>query len=442
VTGAEHASIARVAGRTGRDLAGAGGGRAEIGRGREVAIAGRWLVRIGKGWAGGIGAGRMGRPGAVEADDYFIGDGDVLAGDVAPLGGGEEEVKAVEIAGPGEDGGPLGGRLGVDLAVDEIREGIDATAGAATQEGLGTEVQLELEEEEGGDGDEEKVCEEPEEDLCGDGKAGTHEDLVAAGIDEEIAGGAHGADETGCLGIVAELLAEGGDVDIDGAVEDLVVAVADFLEQLLAGLDAAGGAEEAGEEIELDGGEVEGLVIEGDDAGAEVHAQGAGEELGGIGGGGGAAEGAAADDGAEPGEELAGGECLGEIIIGADLEADDAVGFIATGSEHEDGDIAGFANLLEDLEAIDAWEHEVEDDGLPGLGSAVDALGTGVDGGDIVAERLKVCGDEAAELAIIIDEEQAGAGGVCGAHGGRVAKGEGGMRKVLHLLNNSPGGRG
>jgi hypothetical protein len=410
----------------------------------------RWrnLSIIGGGGAVGTGrpcagrTGRLGGAGAVEAGADLSGKVDDFASEVVAIVGGDEEMEAVEIAGAGEDAGPLGGRDGVDLAVDEIGEGVDAPAGAATKKGLGSEVEFKFEEGVGGDGNEEQVREEPEEDLCGEWEAGAHHYLLPVGIDEEVAGGADGADEAGGLGIVAEFLAEGGDVDVYRAVEDLVVAVADFLEELLAGFDAAAGADEAGEEVELDGGEIQGLVMEGDDAGADVHAEGAGEEIRGVrsGGGLGGAEGATADDGAETGEELAGGEGFREVIVGADLEADDAVGFVTTGGEHEDGDVAGFADLFEDLEAVHAGEHEVEDEGMPGWGrgggGAFDAFWPGVDGGDVVAEGLEVCGDETAELAIVIDQQEAGAGG---GHGEKNSKFEARNSKQIRKSNIESG---
>ena len=81
---------------------------------------------------------------------------------------------------------------------------------------------------------------------------------------------------------------------------------------------------------------------------------------------------------------------FGQIIVRADLEPHDAVGLLAARSQHEHGDIAGLADLLEDLEAIHAGEHQVEDHGLPRLArGALDALRAGVNGGDIVAERFR-----------------------------------------------------
>ena len=73
----------------------------------------------------------------------------------------------------------------------------------------------------------------------------------------------------------------------------------------------------------------------------------------------------AASDGAEAGEEFATGEGFWEVIIGAQFEADDTVGFFASCGEHEDGDIACVADAFKDFEAVHSREHEVEEDGVP-----------------------------------------------------------------------------
>ena len=46
---------------------------------------------------------------------------------------------------------------------------------------------------------------------------------------------------------------------------------------------------------------------------------------------------AATEDGADAGQELPGVEGLGQIVVGADLQADDAIDIVPPGLEHEDG---------------------------------------------------------------------------------------------------------
>ena len=234
-------------------------------------------------------------------------------------------------------------------------------------------------------------------------------------------------------------------MDVDRAVEDVVVAIARFVEEGLAGFDAAFGFREAGEEVELDGREHEGLGAEDGGAGIEVEAEFADDDFlgrrGGFGGDGGV-ERAAAEDGAEAGQEFAGGKCFREIVVGADFEADDAVGLVAAGGEHEDGDGGFLADAFQDFEAVHAGEHNVEDERVPrgsGGGGAFDALGAGVDGGDVEAKRLEVGGDEATEFFVVVDHQQARAAGVggVGGHGWRGGMASGAGRRNSGVLNTS-----
>ncbi len=64
------------------------------------------------------------------------------------------------------------------------------------------------------------------------------------------------------FGVVAQLAAQRGDVHVNRAVEHVVVAVPDFLQQLLARLDPAPRAGQDGQQIELDRRERQRLVIQ------------------------------------------------------------------------------------------------------------------------------------------------------------------------------------
>lgn len=120
----------------------------------------------------------------------------------------------------------------------------------------------------------------------------------------------------------------------------------------------------------------------------------------------------ASGDGAEAGEQFAGGGGFGEVIVGADFEADDTIGFIATGGEHEDGDVGMAADLLEGFEAVEAGEHDIEDHGVPGFaGGGGDAGGSVVDGFHLIAHGAEVIGEQSAEFAVVIDQKDAGQGG-------------------------------
>jgi len=111
----------------------------------------------------------------------------------------------------------------------------------------------------------------------------------------------------------------------------------------------------------------------------------------------------------DAGGEFAGIEGFGEVIIGADFEADDAVDVITVSGEHDDRDGGGGADLAEDLEAAHAGEHDVENDEGVGAGeSAAKADAAVVDGFGAKALGDEVFGNEFAELDIVIDDQNAG----------------------------------
>ena len=70
----------------------------------------------------------------------------------------------------------------------------------------------------------------------------------------------------------------------------------------------------------------------------------------------------AAERGLDPGEELRKAQWLGDVIVRAQLQPADLVGFGAAGSDEQDRHPAELADPLEDLPAIEAWQGHVEDD--------------------------------------------------------------------------------
>ena len=72
----------------------------------------------------------------------------------------------------------------------------------------------------------------------------------------------------------------------------------------------------------------------------------------------------AAHVGADPGEQLARRERLGDVVVGADLEAEHAIGFLAARGHHDDRHVAAPAQLAAHLDAIAAGQHQVEHDAV------------------------------------------------------------------------------
>ena len=68
----------------------------------------------------------------------------------------------------------------------------------------------------------------------------------------------------------------------------------------------------------------------------------------------------AAQHGPHPADQLLGAERFHHIVVGPHLQPGDPVLLLAAGGEHDDGGIAPLAKPACDLQAADAWQHEVE----------------------------------------------------------------------------------
>ena len=89
-------------------------------------------------------------------------------------------------------------------------------------------------------------------------------------------------------------------------------------------------------------------------------------------------------DGPEPREEFADREGLGEIIVGAEVERLHAVVFRPAGRDDDHGHAIRLAEFRQQANAIQARQHQVEDDGVerlaPGDLQARDTVGRLEDG--------------------------------------------------------------
>ncbi len=70
----------------------------------------------------------------------------------------------------------------------------------------------------------------------------------------------------------------------------------------------------------------------------------------------------AAEDGADAGQELQVAERLGDVVVGAHLQAAHLVHLSGAGGKHDDGNVGKAPDLLAQLEAIDIGKHDVEQD--------------------------------------------------------------------------------
>jgi hypothetical protein len=113
-------------------------------------------------------------------------------------------------------------------------------------------------------------------------------------------------------------------------------------------------------------------------------------------------------EGAQAGEKLLEGERLREVVVGAGVEAADAVVDAVERGEEEDGRVETLAaERLAELDAVYAREKDVEDDDIvrsvAGHGEAIFAVVREV---DRVAFLFEHAADYLGEAAFVFDEEE------------------------------------
>jgi len=119
----------------------------------------------------------------------------------------------------------------------------------------------------------------------------------------------------------------------------------------------------------------------------------------------------AAQHRADPGDQLARAERLGEIIVGAEFEPDDAVGLAALGRDEDDRHVAGAAKLAAQIDAAGPRQHDVEQHEIDRpLFERAPHFGRGRGGPDSVAILLQRAGSERAERRVVLDQDDIGGG--------------------------------
>ena len=224
---------------------------------------------------------------------------------------------------------------------------------------------------------------------------------------EAVADAADGLDGVADGGGVFELGAQVADVDVDGAGVAVVLVAPDALEQFVARKGAAGVRDEQLQELVLLGRQGDGLVVEPCLIGGKIEAQAADLQrllppllaLAVLGG--------AAQHGLDAREQLAHGEGLDDVVVGAELEAEHAVDLLGLGGQHDDGDAARLRVGLEtaaDFEAVDFGQHDVEQHEVHtgGLGEGFAAVGSCL---DAVAVLLEVEAQEFTDGGFIVYDE-------------------------------------
>ena len=114
----------------------------------------------------------------------------------------------------------------------------------------------------------------------------------------------------------------------------------------------------------------------------------------------------AAEDRAHAGDQLARRERLGQVVVGAEFEAEQLVELVVARGEHDDRRRRVAADLAGDVEAVGAGQAQVEDDEVRVLAPVRLEGGRAVGRGqDRVAGVLEVVARELHDRGFVIDDE-------------------------------------
>jgi len=176
----------------------------------------------------------------------------------------------------------------------------------------------------------------------------------AAGRDQPVSDAADGLDGRP---VVAQLLPQLRDMDIDGPRLAREVRPPDVLQEAIAGQDDPGVARERGKQVELARPQLEAALADRGLAAPAVDAQRADLDRAGAG----CRPGRTPEDCPDACDQGPRVEGLRDVVVGAQLQPDDGIHVVRTGGEHEDRRLAAPANLATDVEAILLRQHEVQD---------------------------------------------------------------------------------
>jgi hypothetical protein len=195
----------------------------------------------------------------------------------------------------------------------------------------------------------------------------------------------------------------------------LIAAVAvapDLVEQLRARVDPARAPCEVGEQLEFLGREVQQAAIEQRLVALKVDAQAAGLDrllrlLRVLGRG--LLVVGAAEHRLHPRRQLEHAEGLGQVVVGAQLQAEYAVELGGFGSQHQDRRVARQGTQpAADLQAVHARQHQVEDDQVVVAGLALGQRAEAVrDQAAFAVELGQLQLDEPADVRVVLDHQHA-----------------------------------
>ena len=117
----------------------------------------------------------------------------------------------------------------------------------------------------------------------------------------------------------------------------------------------------------------------------------------------------AAQRGLDAAAELAQRERLGDVVVGAELEAEDLVDLLGLGREHDDRDGAARPQAPADLEPVEPRHHHVEHDEVEGrLAEARQRLAAVDRLHDLVAVLAQRIAEQRLDRLLVVDQQDAG----------------------------------
>ncbi len=114
----------------------------------------------------------------------------------------------------------------------------------------------------------------------------------------------------------------------------------------------------------------------------------------------------AAQHGVDARGQLARVERLGQVVVGADLEADDAIDVLAAGGEQDDGNGGTLSQGTQNLEAVLLGQHHIQNhQPVAAARRQIDGARARVVGFDVEPLGAQQLADQVAQLPIVVDDE-------------------------------------
>ena len=208
-------------------------------------------------------------------------------------------------------------------------------------------------------------------------------------------------DQTRLGGITFDFLAEPQDVDVDSSIRYGAILTPDRVQQLFAAENDRRAAHEEFEESELRGRQRERLAVEFDLAAAAVQFDIRGLEDT-------RRRGLSTELQFNAGNHFANKERLDDVIVGAEFEAYDAIGFRRAGCQKDDGGLCEFgmiADAFADIETVGIGEHDIEQNEVGTEAAAqIDRAAASLGTGEAEAFLFEVVLKQRIEIGVVFDQ--------------------------------------